>query len=306
MARSSRHPNPLAGFSWVKPIGRFQIADQDTEREQYGRLTWKGRHDPRMYYPLREHDGLFMTLAYLSDDDQSIVEFASQYGPLSLSEDVDGLAEFRSDYSGPWYNALYGTSGDTRLVVQFHTNQRQIDGGLIPHWRTVIGELKWWVAAWELVKDRDYAGLSERFKGWTGGFEYLDESREHWMDGPRLREYREMFPDVPDISPSARDEDVFVYLVRITIQKEINRRLHGHCNFVVGFADKAHSKEETLIIPDSLETAIWCQFAEAVQRRKDYRSCIQCDRWFHIRSNRKQIYCSDSCRTRAFRDGKTS
>lgn len=53
--------------------------------------------------------------------------------------------------------------------------------------------------------------------------------------------------------------------------------------------------------------ALWLQFAQAVDGDRDYRSCATCGQWFELdpaiaRTNRR--YCSDACRSKAYRTRK--
>jgi hypothetical protein len=59
--------------------------------------------------------------------------------------------------------------------------------------------------------------------------------------------------------------------------------------------------------PFTLLGALWLQLAEAVSGNKEFRSCPTCGKWFELnpdiaRTNRQ--FCSDACRTRAYRGRK--
>jgi hypothetical protein len=57
------------------------------------------------------------------------------------------------------------------------------------------------------------------------------------------------------------------------------------------------------IVPSSLLSAIWMQFANAVEGGKEYRQCDTCKTWFevtaHARAGAK--FCRNACRFRAYR-----
>jgi hypothetical protein len=61
------------------------------------------------------------------------------------------------------------------------------------------------------------------------------------------------------------------------------------------------------IVPQNLVGALWLQFAQAVSRQRRHRKCGTCGMWFEVspgvaRSNR--LYCSEACRSKAYRDRK--
>jgi hypothetical protein len=61
------------------------------------------------------------------------------------------------------------------------------------------------------------------------------------------------------------------------------------------------------LVSDTLLAALWLQFAQAIHGNKDYRACGACGRFFELdpavaRTNR--LYCSDACRSKAYRTRK--
>src|SRR5262249_241124 len=56
--------------------------------------------------------------------------------------------------------------------------------------------------------------------------------------------------------------------------------------------------------PDSLGSALWLQFAEAVAAGTRFRQCNACGEWFALPRHGARItreYCSDACRVRTYR-----
>jgi hypothetical protein len=63
------------------------------------------------------------------------------------------------------------------------------------------------------------------------------------------------------------------------------------------------------IIPDNLLSAMWLQFAQAIDGNGKHRACKECGKWFEIsgedtgfRINR--VFCSDPCKSRDYRKRK--
>lgn len=57
--------------------------------------------------------------------------------------------------------------------------------------------------------------------------------------------------------------------------------------------------------PQSLWGAMWIQLATAAAENKDFRECPGCYGWFEIsplRNRRSRKYCSEACRSQAYRD----
>ena len=61
------------------------------------------------------------------------------------------------------------------------------------------------------------------------------------------------------------------------------------------------------IRPKTLLNALWTQLALAINGSQSLRTCVECKKWFAIKSDRGRSdkkYCSDACRMRAYRKRK--
>jgi hypothetical protein len=62
------------------------------------------------------------------------------------------------------------------------------------------------------------------------------------------------------------------------------------------------------IVPTNLHGAMWLQLAQALEDNKSYRRCKICSRWFELSpetgARTSRHYCSDACRSRAYRSRK--
>ena len=61
------------------------------------------------------------------------------------------------------------------------------------------------------------------------------------------------------------------------------------------------------IVPTTLIGAMWLQLAESIAGNKMHRSCVSCGWWFEIgpsTARKSKFYCSEACRSRAYRGRK--
>ncbi len=61
------------------------------------------------------------------------------------------------------------------------------------------------------------------------------------------------------------------------------------------------------IVPSTLGGAMWLQFAQAIAGNRQLRQCKVCDRWFALSpeiARTSKYYCSEACRSRAYRARK--
>ena len=59
--------------------------------------------------------------------------------------------------------------------------------------------------------------------------------------------------------------------------------------------------------PDSLIGLLWYQLAQAVEGNEEFRQCDDCTTWFRVApqvARKSRLYCSDACRSRAYRKRK--
>jgi hypothetical protein len=71
--------------------------------------------------------------------------------------------------------------------------------------------------------------------------------------------------------------------------------------------DPPFGEPQLCIRPTTLLDAMWTQLALAVAGSEALRTCVECKKWFTIKADRGRSdkeYCSDACRTRAYRKRK--
>jgi hypothetical protein len=71
--------------------------------------------------------------------------------------------------------------------------------------------------------------------------------------------------------------------------------------------DRVTGEPRLCIWPTTLMNALWTQLALAVSGLESLHTCVECKRWFTIKSGQgrsDKIYCSDACRMRTYRANK--
>ncbi len=71
--------------------------------------------------------------------------------------------------------------------------------------------------------------------------------------------------------------------------------------------DPLSGEARLCIRPSTLSDALWTQLALAIDGSQSLQTCVECKKWFAIKSDRGRSdkeYCSDACRMRAYRKRK--
>jgi hypothetical protein len=283
------------------------------------------RSGPSIYQPLESHKGLFRTFAGTEISKKGILAFANQYGPLGGCKDsievspqkridpghIFGFGEWahaerrvRATGNPPGFIGLGGTpvKTGTRAVVY---------GEPFAKWASEISSMHEMLWLWEALQHKQISLLRQVIK-WDGsvGVYYEPEhspqrkgsvypSRGLWkewilgLDNPELRHVVES-GDV--LTPG------WYYLQRI-----MNQKMSRNRSFSALLWDRENSLRLT-IMPANLISALWLQFARAVDRDRSYRACEHCRRWIEVGADSRADakYCSNSCRQKAYRHRRTS
>jgi len=92
------------------------------------------------------------------------------------------------------------------------------------------------------------------------------------------------------------------------LQVTVSNNLRGRVRVVFG-----RDLEQRLggfllqIMPNTLLGALWLQLAEAISGSKKHRACTACGNWFEVSPEKfrtSRHYCSEPCRSRAYRSRK--
>lgn len=269
---------PTHGFRWVRAKDEHTGVEEDylATSEPEDIATY------RAYLPLHMFTGLFRTFADTPPTKEGILHFANKYGHLCEMQYV--------------------------VPVDYKGRQARAAAEPLSFWQQQIWDMRLAVELWDAVQARDVAALGRRLT-WTegpGGTGILYDTHLTGDSGePRYTEWIA----APNIHPErlkrfARGDLVMPALYRL--QRVVNEHLRGQLSPVLGW-DEHGSNLGLHVFPQSLIGALWLQFARAITGRKAYRRCEECGTWFEVspeaaRTNR--IYCSNACRTKAYRRRK--
>lgn len=92
----------------------------------------------------------------------------------------------------------------------------------------------------------------------------------------------------------------------LQIQKTVSRQLRGRVEVVLQ-KDRRVGGFVLQVKPYNLLGALWLQFAQAISGAKSHRPCRECGEWFEVSQDafrKSKHYCSDRCRSRAYRNRK--
>ncbi len=267
------------GHEWITvPPGSQPPGDSQeflTEKAVSG--SWKRF---RRYHPLGEHSGLFRTLAQTEADKQAILAFAHKFGMLG---------------------------GKTGRVLQPQAEPEVFPSAPIPRrmgepfseWRAEILALRELVQLWDLTQSGDDAALAQRIR-WDddyGGVDYRSDPKGVLQDLP--------------IAGRGTNNDLLSNLppgdlilpARYYLQSAVNGNLRNHGVTARLLWDRDLKRLSMRFSPDSLNAAIWVQFAEAISEDRRYGQCEECQKWFELTTERRADakFCSGACRSRAYR-----
>jgi hypothetical protein len=303
----------LVGFTWKRPVGkpgyalvsrRWKMPRRPTGADHFRsdiiRAILDRPLDPdeevevvllepqagtsyRPYSPLTEETGLFRIFADTAQTPEGCLGFASGHGVLGLG--TSSLPDL-----------LPGSEG-------------------VPAWIREIQRLSYLVALWELARRRDVRALAD-FVSWEGGAVYFGgiPPEAHFFN--RLSRWDELSSITeqgftvwradagrlalrPDegCHPALRRGDLVSPTLLFCLHA-VNEQLQGATPRMVW--DEGREEPAIQIVPETLLSALYLQFALAIDGNRQYQRCPACSRWFQLapglnRANKQT--CSGSCRT---------
>ena len=279
------------GYGW---IDSFPVTEGDGRRRPFltdGRPIATGGFRVMQYQPLSAFTGLFRMFADTEPDQDGIEAFADRFGRLG---------------------------GDIACTIPLF--DKPSSGGGVPvgtgeplsAWSEEILTMRIATDLWEAARSGDVSRL-ERVIHWTedGSGVRVDTHPDLPADElPQtpFRIEREWIAGVPR-GNDARTRFMPGDLVRPAlhhVQSMINKRLRGRVSPRLLW-DVEGTRLGLYIVPEGLIGALWLQFARAVERDSQFRKCAECGDWFELASGTARadkLYCSTSCRTRAYRRRK--
>jgi hypothetical protein len=283
---------PEDGYRWVQACVYVTQGEasrlEDVSRWVLTSGLATGMHYRKWQYaPLQNNSGLFRTFAQLPMENRdAILEFANRYGQLGIGRLTDIEVE-----------------QDQKIVAGFW-------GETWEDWKQAIEEMRRAVEVWRLVDARDRVGLSRLIR----------RKNELWIydSHPELRDVET--PEAFAVPPPGRvsekidpvldlftPDDVFTP-AEFLVQRWINQHLKGRATPQLRY-DPDRGRRVLQIIPESLLSAMWLQFARWIDGDRKFRRCKECGEWFEIstkgdgfRVNRE--FCSDRCKSKDYRDRK--
>jgi hypothetical protein len=237
-----------------------------------GYIEGNGR-DRKHYEPLLEHPALFRVFVGTDPTEEGVLAFANTYGRLGEG----GLHTEAFDSAEPlatWTDAIATMRG----VVETWDAAVAGDDGL-------LGELIRW------DEERGLHRLTE------------DGQPQHLLDlSGKLQ--------VDLVNTGMRNREPTPEQRRIAamnfVQAEVSRQLARAAPPALLWYDN-HTRLRLHLKPETLLGALWLQFAQAISGNKAFRQCVVCGTWYELDSEtarKKKNYCSDACRSKAYRDRK--
>jgi len=254
-------------FAWLKPINGFQWVKGKSlstgKEDDFLVLVRTPKKMPEFntYFPLEEFSGLFHTFAETPPTKTGIIDFANKYGFLEI-ENLES--------------------------IEIGENGEQEKGESLSFWQKEITVMHQALELWNAVNNNDQETLSKYIR-WDHDKKIIDFSLSEYI---KWRPFPEPFTPFDLISPAL-----------FCLQQVLNHHLSGRVSPQVYKRDSTN-KLTLYIVPNSLIGALWLQFAQAIDGNKEFRRCEECRTWFELSpetARTSKLYCSNACRSRAYR-----
>jgi hypothetical protein len=268
------------GYRWKKS-GSLSSADEQWHLTDGVPIGSQYRY--RVYRPLQEETGLFISFAELKPTRTAILNFSNSHGLLR---------------GGDWMPVADNLGGF---------------GEPLDEWKSEIRAFSESFELWQMLIKRDNSGLARRIT-WSGTDGVRYNQRTHLAGlglkhgaGATGRWIAQRHIN-PDLLESFRQGDV-VQPAWYQLQHSINERMKDSVRPRLLW-DARRTQLSLYHVPKDLISAIWLQLARAVEGNKAYNQCQQCRNWFEVnspdgsRSDKK--FCTTACRARAWRTSKAA
>ncbi len=222
--------------------------------------------------------GLFRDFATLPLEEDAVLAFANRHGLLT----------------------------DGRLMVGGYEDGDDDDadflGEPVSVWLEEISRMRFLHELWRLVQVSDRRRLEQYIK-WT---EVFQPRGFRFDDGEGLFAPRDIM-GAPWLPRVLRQRDI-LFAAQFILDTLVTEQLSGQIETAL-FRD-GQGKPSLRFIPRDLRTALWLQFARAIEGNKEFQQCDQCRMWYEIcsreggRSDKR--FCSTACRARNWRASKAA
>jgi hypothetical protein len=242
-------------------------------------------------YNPEPNPALFRVLAETPPEQDDILDFANRYGNL-------------------------GT--ETKLFPAKGTMGKQagaVIGSFLDSWRGQIGSLRRLCGLWDLIHRQDLAALACYFiwqesPDWPA-VHFNSHPEPFTPEAPPLGHdvVRESIPfdaSEPGLIESHRTGDVLLP-AKLYLQGVLDQHLnHASDDVKVAMAWDSRREQPTLgYWCPTLISAVWLQFATAVNENLTYGRCRECGKWFEVAPKAARVtrrFCSTACRSKAYRE----
>ena len=278
------------GYEWI--LAYDQQQGRKEARLALAESTPKGNQAPEGDgYSPEPNPALFRVLAETPPEQNDILDFANRYGNLGLEAKLIPAK---------------GTMGKQAGAVM---------GSFLDSWRGQIASLRRLCGLWDLIQQQDLAALAYCFK-WE---ETPDGPTMHFCSHPepftpdapplghdRVRELIPLDGSEPGLMDSHRTGDVLLP-AKLYLQWVLDLHLH-HASDDVKVAMVWDSRREQPTLGywcPTLLSAVWVQFATAVNENLSYGRCRECGKWFAVAPKAARVtrrFCSTACRSKAYRE----
>ena len=260
------------GYQWrsMRPL-KTEIGPLDNRSAKYiSDLVAEGSQvDVRAYAPL-SNTGLFLQFADLDPSQEDIKTFVSEFGLLTRGEPLQ----------------LESSSGRSHITR----------GESLRFWREEIGNLRRAVELWTALRDGATDVIARRVR-WDGSWAvaYHDESLRMWIAAEEFSpELLRIFPPGNIVKPA------WHALLRI-----VNAKLQDTASPQLRWASSDMTRPALYQCPRDLLSALWLQFARAIDGKRAYARCQECRNRFEINSpdgsRSDKQFCTTACRARNWR-----
>jgi|ERR1019366_6497310 hypothetical protein len=274
---------PDAGFEWVR--GRGVLVDMTAAEIEAVKPEWflrEKRLPPfrgKIYRPLIAHTGLFRIFAETKPTRPGIQAFANVYGSLG-----------------------FPIGEDVRLVIGPKSGS-PLNSESLTKWKSEILLMHALTTLWDAIRAEDVTTLAKFIK---------------WKDGAVLYHGPTSMGDrrIQLIASSGLNPETLRGLLpgdviqpgRLALRQITNELLTKHRTTPRLVPDRGNG-EQLCHVPESLNAALWLQFALAQASGYEFKRCTTCRKWFQVgKANDARradaTYCSNRCRQKRYRDSK--
>lgn len=279
-----------SGYQWasarrvITRLGMPPEASLQTERFLMSAAPADSRS--LAYSPLVANTGLFKRFAATSLDEDSIREFATEYGWLGgvITSEVVLTPPTKGE---PFPHVIFAESFSdwAREIQQLST--------LLGIWQAarnnpqLLADRIFWDAGGVFYRENFASGILE--ESIASSPETLERARfpATWSD--ELFKTTAQFPKGDLAGPA-------MYL----LERHVNEQLRIH-QVTAQLHRNPRGGPGICLSPSSLIGALWLQFALAIEGNKNYKQCQNCRDWIEVGGNRSarsdKRFCSPSCKS---------